>query len=122
MVVGTVRIVPTPPRREEVLEVLQSVQGPVRAEAGCVSCDIYEEQGADRAIVLVERWASEASLETHLRSEAYRRILCAMELSGGQPDVRFESVTASEGIELIERSRGRLVQDAGSLNGRGDKS
>jgi quinol monooxygenase YgiN len=86
--------------------VLRSVQGPVATEPGCQSGDIYEEQGAERAIVLVERWTSEASLEAHLRSEAYRRVLCAMELSGGKPEVRFERVSASEGMELIERFRG----------------
>lgn len=105
MVMGTVRIVPAPERREEVLEVLQSVQGPVRAQPGCSSCDIYEEKGGERAIVLIERWASEEALESHLRSEAYRRILVAMEISGGRPEVRFERVSNTEGLELIERLR-----------------
>jgi quinol monooxygenase YgiN len=106
MVVGTVRLVPAPDRREEVLEVLRSVQGPLRAQPGCVSCDIYEETGGERGVVLIERWESEASFESHLRSEAYRRILMAMEISGGRPDVRFERVSDSEGLELIERLRG----------------
>ena len=120
MVVGTVRFLPSPARRAEVLEVLRSVQGPVLAQPGCAACDIYEEQGAEMAIVLVERWESEASLETHLRSEAYHRILCAMELSGGQPDVRFESVTAREGMELIERLRRqpRLAVDSPDRGGK----
>ena len=122
MVTGTVRIIPTPARREEVLEVLRSVQGPVLAQPGCSACDIYEEQSAERAIVFVERWESEASLETHLRSEAYDRILSAMEMAGKEPDVRFERVITSEGMELVERSRGRLVKDAGPLIGRGGKS
>ena len=77
------------------------------AEPGCESCDIYEEQSADRAIVFVERWQTDAAFEAHLRSEAYRRVLCAMELSGGTPEVRFERVSAPEGMELIERSRNR---------------
>jgi quinol monooxygenase YgiN len=105
MIIGTVRILPPPGRRADVLEVLRSVQGPVRAQPGCAACDIYDEQGAESAIVFVERWESDAALQAHLRSEAYRRILGAIELSGRQPDIRFEHVTAKEGIELIERSR-----------------
>jgi quinol monooxygenase YgiN len=81
------------------------VQGLVRAQAGCAAFDIYEEQGPEEAVVLVERWDGQQTLEAHLRSEAYRRILGAVELSGGPPEVRFDFVSATEGMELIERSR-----------------
>ena len=104
MIVGTLRILPPPDRRADVLEVLRSVQGSVGAQPGCAGCRVYEEQGEERAVVLIERWESQAALDAHLRSEAYRRILGAVELSGGPPDIRFEQVTATEGIELIERS------------------
>jgi quinol monooxygenase YgiN len=77
----------------------------VRAQPGCAACDIYDEQGPEAAIVFVERWESDAALDAHLRSEAYRRVLAAIELSGGRPEIRFEHVSVSEGIELIERSR-----------------
>jgi quinol monooxygenase YgiN len=103
MIVGTLRILPSPNRRADVLEVLQSVQGPMLAQPGCSGCCIYEEQGPERAVVLVERWDSEAALETHIRSEAYRRILGALELAASPPEVRFDSVSATEGMERIER-------------------
>jgi quinol monooxygenase YgiN len=106
MIVGTLRILPLPDRRGEVLEILRSVQGPVLAQPGCASCQILEEQGPEDAVVLVERWETAAALETHIRSEAYRRILGAIELSTGAPEIRFDHVSASEGIEMIERSRG----------------
>jgi quinol monooxygenase YgiN len=105
MIVGTLTILPAPHRRAQVLEVLRSVQGPVMAQPGCVACHIYEEQGPGETIVLVERWDSQAALEAHLRSESYRRILGAIELSGGPPEVCFDYVSATEGMELIERSR-----------------
>jgi quinol monooxygenase YgiN len=105
MIIGTVRILPPPDRHSAVLEVLRSVQGPVRAQAGCVTCDILDERGPEAAIVLLERWETAEALEAHLRSEAYARILGAVELSGSQPDIRFEHVSASEGLELVERLR-----------------
>ena len=105
MIVGTLRILPAPDRREEILEVLRTVQGPVLAQPGCAECHIYEEQGPERAVVLVERWRCQAALDAHLRSESYRRILCAIELSGGPPHVCFDYVSATEGMGLIERSR-----------------
>jgi quinol monooxygenase YgiN len=105
MIVGMLRIPMAPDRRAEVLEVLRSIQGPVLAQPGCSSCSIYEEQGPEHALVLVERWESESALEAHIRSEAYRRILGAVELSASKPEVRFDYVSSSEGMELIERLR-----------------
>jgi len=105
MIVGTLRILPAPDRRTEILEVFRAIQGPVLAQSGCTACHIYEEQGPEQAVVLVERWESQAALEAHLRSEAYRRILGAIELSGAPPEVCFDYVSASEGMDLIERSR-----------------
>ena len=105
MIVGTLRILPAPDRRADILEVFRAVQGPVLAQPGCVACHIYEEQGPEPAVVLVERWESQEALEAHLRSETYRRVLGAIELSGGPPEVRFEHVSATDGMELIERSR-----------------
>ena len=105
MVIGTLRIPVSPDRCAEVVEVLRSIQGPVLAQPGCAGCSIYEEQGPEQTVVLVERWESDAALEAHIRSESYRRILGAIELSGGPPEVRFERVSASEGMELIERLR-----------------
>jgi quinol monooxygenase YgiN len=105
MIIGTLRILPPPARYADVLEVLRSVQGPVRAQPGCAACDIYDEQGPQPALVFIERWETSEALEAHLRSAMYRRILGAIELSGSPPDIRFEHVSASEGFELVERSR-----------------
>jgi quinol monooxygenase YgiN len=103
MVIGTVRFQPSVDQRPLVLEILRSVQGPVNAEPGCRGFEILEDQAPGAAIVLVERWESSAALERHLRSDQYRRILAACELSTGPPTIRFDHVSATEGMELIER-------------------
>jgi quinol monooxygenase YgiN len=102
---GTVRFVPPSNRRADVLEILRFVQGSVRTQPGCAAFDIYDERGPDSAVLLVERWETDAALEAHLRSDIYRSILCAIELSGERTEVRFEHVSDSQGIELIERTR-----------------
>ena len=105
MIVGTLRLLPAPERRAEILKVFRTVQGPVLAQPGCAACHIYEEQGPEQAVVLVERWTDQAALEAHLRSETYRRILGAIELSSFPPDICFDHVSLSEGMELVQRSR-----------------
>jgi quinol monooxygenase YgiN len=105
VIMGTVRFLPPPDRRADVLEILRSIQGSVRTQPGCVAFDIYAEQGPESAVLLIERWDTEAALEAHLRSEIYRSILGAIELSDERPEIRFEHVSASRGMELIERMR-----------------
>jgi quinol monooxygenase YgiN len=105
MIVGMLRIPLAPSRHAAVLEVLRSIQGPVLAQPGCMAYHICEEQGQESAVVLVERWESKATLEAHIRSDIYRRILGAIELAGGPPEMTFEVVSAREGMELVERLR-----------------
>ena len=105
MIIGTVRILPPPNRHAAVIEVLRSVQGAVRTQPGCAAFDILEELGPEPSIVLFERWETGEALEEHLLSDSCRRVLGAVELSGSRPEIRFEHVSASEGIELIERLR-----------------
>ena len=105
MVIGTLRFLPPPSRRLEVMEILRYLQGPAETEPGCESFRIYEDHGPEPGIVLVERWGSEAALESHIRSDAFRSIVTALELSSCPPDVRFDHVSATEEEELIERVR-----------------
>jgi quinol monooxygenase YgiN len=105
VITGTVRFLPPTDRRADVLEILRSIQGSARTQPGCVAFDIYAEQGPESAILLIERWETDAALEAHLRSEIYRSILGAIELSGELPEIRFEHVAATQGLELIERTR-----------------
>lgn len=104
MVIGTVRLQPSEKQCPQVLEILRSVQGPVLAEPGCRGFQILQEQEPEAAIVLVERWDSSAALMKHLRSDHYRRILGACELSGSPPEFRFDTVSGTQGIELVEQS------------------
>jgi quinol monooxygenase YgiN len=109
MIVGTLRLLPSPDRHDQVLEILRSIQGPVLAQPGCIACHVYEEHGPG-VIALVERWESEAALEVHISSKAYQHILSAIELSCAPPEVCFDFVSASEGMEFIERSLSRRSQ------------
>ena len=118
MVIGTLSILPSPDRRVHVLEILRSIHGPVTTERGCAGCHIYEEDGPEPFIVLVERWDTEESLEAHVRSEHFRHLLGALELSASAPGVCFDHVSSSEGVELVERvltSHTQSLANAGAI-------
>jgi quinol monooxygenase YgiN len=100
VIVETLRILPAPARRADVLNVLQSIQGSVLAQPGCAAYHVYEEFGPEEAVILVERWECRSAFKAHLRSEAYRRILGAMELAAAPPEVHFDTLSGAPAISL----------------------
>ncbi len=71
---------------------------------------MYEEDGSDEAILYMEQWDSESGFERHVRSELYRRILAAVEFSRKTPEIEFNYVSTTRGIDLIEALRSERDQ------------
>jgi quinol monooxygenase YgiN len=107
MIHATVTIAATPVQRQGIIDVLRSVVSPTRAEPGCLDCRLYEDVTAEGVLTLVEDWATPADFERHLRTEEYRLLLVAMELSSVPPDVRFHEVSRTMGMEAIHAARGQ---------------
>ena len=106
MILSTIRLFPSPEQRRQILAALRSVQGPTQAEPSCSAAQIYEEDGPGAAILYVEEWESESEFREHVRSELYRRILAAIDLSQSPPEIRFYQVSKVEGLELLQNIRG----------------
>lgn len=106
MITSSLKIIPPHDKRQEVLDVLLTVKGPVLAEPGCLACCIYQEHDEEQGLLYVEQWRSPAELERHIRSSTYARILEVMELSTRLPELTFFESDGSGGLELIERLRG----------------
>ena len=108
MVISTLRILPLAKQRRETLEILRSVRGPTQAHPGCMACRIYEEDGPEKAILYYERWTSWAAFQEHVRSELYRRVLAALDLSSQPPEVCVHHVSTTDGIDLLRQVRSRV--------------
>ena len=59
----------------------------------------------DNALQFEEMWRSEEEFERHLRSDEYHRVLLVLEMAMKQPEMRFDSISSSAGIETIEKAR-----------------
>jgi len=75
---------------------------------GCISCRIYEDLQEKNVIMLKEVWRSEEDLDLHLRSDEYRNLLLVLEMALEQPEIRFDTISSSMGIEAIEKARSRV--------------
>lgn len=106
MIIASVRIIPLPGKRVEVLDVLRHVQGQTRASPGSICCAIYEESADEPAILYLEHWRSQKDLHRHIQSRSYLQVLAAMDLASEAPEISFHEVASSQGMELIEALRG----------------
>jgi quinol monooxygenase YgiN len=98
------RIVPRPGKRDQILEILQSVTGPALAEPGCAACEIAAGAGDD-SLLFIEEWKSEADLACHLRSKLYDRVLAAVEEAASAPRLLFVDLGTARGLDLVRELR-----------------
>ena len=54
-----------------------------------------------------EIWRTEEDLEDHLRSDEYLNVLLVLEMALKEPEIRFDTISSSTGIETIEKARGQ---------------
>ncbi len=105
VVFSIIRLFPAPKHRAEIIELLRSVQDLARPIPGCVGCWLSEEDFLHNHVRYAEQWESETALHEHIRSDLYRRVLAAMELSRQEPEVRFYYCSQTKGLEVIEAAR-----------------
>ena len=107
MILATLRIAIPLEKRGEALKILKSMVARNQAQPDCVFCRICEDALEDNVLQFEEMWRTEEELERHLRSDQYHRVLLVMEMALKHPEVRFDTVTSSRGIETIEQARGQ---------------
>jgi quinol monooxygenase YgiN len=102
MILVTLRMTVRSERRSDLLETMRGMLEPARVERGCLSYRLYEDLEYRNTFVLVEEWETIQDLESHIRTENQRRLLALMDLLSEQPELRFNTVSHTAGMDLIE--------------------
>jgi quinol monooxygenase YgiN len=105
MVRTTIRMLIPLEKQSEALEILGSTIEQTRFEPGCISCRVYRGVEDVRAVMLEQLWASDEDVRRHLRSEKFRKILLVVEMAEESPEIRFDTIVQSSGVETIEQAR-----------------
>jgi quinol monooxygenase YgiN len=92
-------------KQSEALEILGSIVEQIQFEPGCICSRLYRGVEDARAILLEELWTSDEDVQHHLRSEKYHKILLVVEMAAEPPEIRFDSIAHSSGVETIEQAR-----------------
>ncbi|MBI5101702.1 MAG: antibiotic biosynthesis monooxygenase [Nitrospirae bacterium] len=103
MIIATLRMTVRPERRKDLLETIRGMLEPVRVERGCLSYRLYEDIEDGNAFVLLEEWETQEDLERHISKDNQRRLFALLDLLDEQPELRFNTVSQTAGMELIEK-------------------
>jgi quinol monooxygenase YgiN len=118
VVFSIIKLFPSVKQHAQVVEILKSVQDLIRPAFGCLGSWLSEQDFMHNHIQYVEQWESEEALHRHIRSDLYRRVLAAMELSRLPPEVSFYFASEKKGFELIESARPQAKRQQPSLGSR----
>lgn len=107
-ILTTLRMIVRSERRSDLLETIRGMLEPARVERGCLSYRLYEDVEDRNTFLLLEEWETQEDLESHIRTDNHRRLLSLMDLLSEQPELRFNTVSHTAGMELIEDVRHRV--------------
>lgn len=105
MVIFRVRLRISSGLRQSVLESLLRVLEAARAAKGCSACHAYRDVQDEDAILYFEEWETQEELDEHLRARATKLLLAVIDLSASPPDLRFDTVCSTSGMEVIVAAR-----------------
>ena len=105
MIVFTLRILVAESNRRQVIASFEPLVAWTRVQPGCRACHLLTDIEDPRGIILLEEWDTQGHLDRHLRSEVYRRVIAAIELSEEEPQIHFDTVASRAGIEVVEAAR-----------------
>jgi quinol monooxygenase YgiN len=106
---ATIRVLVSPKQRKEALMILGSIIEQTKLEDGCISCRLYQDVHQEGALMLQQLWSSEKDLHRHLRSNRFHTVLLVVEMAVEPPEIRFESIATSAGVEVIQQARTQVM-------------
>jgi quinol monooxygenase YgiN len=98
----------TPRNAADVTDALRYLALRTRHEPGCLDCAV---SGAGDSIKYTEEWAGEAEMRQRVRSDKFTALLAVVETADA-PQVRFEFIGGTRGLEYVEEVRRESGGDA----------
>ncbi len=107
MIIFILQLKVFPEKRWDVLKTIHTIIGPTKVRPGCLHCSLYSDTSNDDELILLEKWESQEALDRHIRSDEFRKIIAAIETAKEPPEITFNTVASTEGIELAEKILGQ---------------
>ena len=105
MILSTMRMALPVKKRDEAIKILKLTTECCKVQPGCLGCYIYEDLQQKNIILFFNEWRSKANLDHFLRSDHYRNTLLVLEMAENEPELRFDEIFGSTGMETVEKAR-----------------
>jgi quinol monooxygenase YgiN len=92
---------------QELLDTLRFLMTSTRLEDGCQECHAWLDP--DFTVHYLERWATEDDMRRRVRSPSFTSLLVVMEHARDTPEVQFDFVTTTRGLDFVAEVRGELL-------------
>ena len=92
---------------QNLLDALRFLSVSARLESGCLGCSAWMD--SDSTVRYAEEWATEADIRRRVRSESFTSLLAVVE-SAQEPQVQFDFVTATRGLDFVAEVRSNGVR------------
>jgi quinol monooxygenase YgiN len=95
-------------RAQDLLEALRFLGTGTRLVSGCLGCSAWTDP--DGSLHYMEDWATEADIRRRVRSNHFTDVLAVVECAQ-DPQVQFDFVTTTRGLDYVAEVRGEVVND-----------
>jgi quinol monooxygenase YgiN len=102
MVISSVKVELPAEKYFDAIKLIRPILGPTSVKSGCFSINLYQDTDDSNIFMLLEKWETLSDLEDHIRSREYRNVLELMDISKTEPEIKFDTISKSEGFELIQ--------------------
>ncbi|MCI0660438.1 MAG: antibiotic biosynthesis monooxygenase [Acidobacteria bacterium] len=108
MIVITVRVLVSPEKRRELVQIVRSLLRPIRGQKGCLGSYFYYDLGDEDALCLIEEWETQEDLNNYFRSDSFAVLFGAINLLKKTSELEFRLLTPMAGIEAVEAAREKI--------------
>ncbi|MBN2654794.1 MAG: antibiotic biosynthesis monooxygenase [Nitrospirae bacterium] len=102
MIIVTLRIIVQHEKQSDFLAAMRGMLEPARVERGCLNYCLLKNIENNNAFVLFEEWETQEDLESHISTDNQRQLVALMDSLGENIELRFNTVSHTAGIELME--------------------
>ena len=106
MIIVTLQLKVAPEKRMQILKTIHSMIGPTSAQPGCLHCDFFGSTQNDDILILLEKWETQETLNQHIKSDEFLKVLAAMDTACEPPEISFYGIDSCAGMELVEKVLG----------------
>jgi hypothetical protein len=85
------------------MQALRSLTAPLRLRPGHIGSSMWTD--SDHTVHYEEEWATESDMRDRVVSDAFTRLLAVIEASEGLPEVQFNFVSKTRGLDYVAEVR-----------------